>query len=210
LNFGILKNIRGVNVMKGKPALVVIDVQNDFCSGGTLEVPDGDAVVPVINRYMEKFASRGLPIYASRDWHPETTKHFKAYGGVWPVHCVQGTKGAEFHGGLKFPEGTVVITEGDTPDKEGYSCFEGRDPEGRDFGELLRSGGVDHLYIGGLATDYCVRATALDALKEGFKVTLLTDAVRGVDLKPGDSERAVEEMEENGALTATLDEVKLG
>lgn len=195
--------------MKEKPALVVIDVQNDFCKGGALEVPDGDAVVPVLNRYMERFASARLPIYASRDWHPETTKHFKKNGGLWPVHCVQGTRGAEFHEGLAFPEGTVVITEGDAPELEGYSCFEGRDPGGEGFGELLRSGGVEHLYIGGLATDYCVRATALDALKQGFKVTLLIDAVRGVDLEPGDSERAVEEMKKNGAAIATIDEIEI-
>jgi nicotinamidase/pyrazinamidase len=195
--------------MEKNAALLVVDVQSDFCQGGSLEVPEGDEVVPVINSYMEKFASAGLPILASRDWHPENTKHFKAYGGLWPVHCVQGTKGAEFHSGLKLPEGTVVITEGDTPDKEGYSCFEGRDPEGRGFGEVLRASGVNHLYVGGLATDYCVKATVIDALKEGFKVTLLVDAVRGVDLKPGDSERAIEEMKRNGADTLTIDKLKL-
>jgi nicotinamidase/pyrazinamidase len=195
--------------MEENAALLVVDMQNDFCKGGALEVPEGDEVVPVINSYMEKFASAGLPILASRDWHPENTKHFKAYGGLWPVHCVQGTKGAEFHSGLKLPEGTVVITEGDTPDKEGYSCFEGRDPEGRGFGEVLRASGVNHLYVGGLATDYCVKATVIDALKEGFKVTLLVDAVRGVDLKPGDSERAIEEMKRNGADTLTIDKLKL-
>jgi nicotinamidase/pyrazinamidase len=202
--------------MDKKAALLVVDVQNDFCHGGALEVPEGAEVVPVVNSYMEKFASAGLPILASRDWHPENTKHFKAYGGLWPVHCVQGTKGAEFHSGLKLPEGTVVITEGDTPDKEGYSCdkegyscFEGRDPEGRGFGEVLRASGVNHLYVGGLATDYCVKATVIDALKEGFKVTLLVDAVRGVDLKPGDSERAIEEMKRNGADTLTIDKLKL-
>jgi nicotinamidase/pyrazinamidase len=195
--------------MEEKSALLVIDVQNDFCGGGALEVPEGDEVVPVINNYMEKFASAGLPIYASRDWHPEDTKHFKAYGGLWPVHCVQGSKGAEFHSGLKFPEGTVLITEGDSPDKEGYSCFEGHDPNGREFGEILKEGGIDHLYVGGLATDYCVRATVIDTLKEGFKATLLIDAVRGVDLNPGDSERAVEEMKKNGADTLTIDKLEL-
>jgi nicotinamidase/pyrazinamidase len=191
------------------PALVVVDVQNDFCPGGALAVPEGDQVVPVINGYMEEFAVAGLPIYASRDWHPEKTKHFKDYGGVWPLHCVEKTEGAGFHPDLRFPEETVIITKGDRPDEEGYSCFQGRDPEGRPFGEVLGARGIDRLFVGGLATDYCVRATVLDALKEGFGATLLKDAVRGVDLNPGDSERAVEEMKKDGADMVTIDKLKL-
>ncbi len=195
--------------MKEKGALLVVDVQNDFCPGGALAVPEGDRVVPVLNRYMELFISAGLPVYASRDWHPGRTRHFKDYGGLWPTHCVQGTKGAEFHPELKLPEGTVIITKGDDPDKDSYSAFQAHDPEGRPFKEVLERDGVEHLYVGGLATDYCVRATVLDGLREGFKVTLLIDAVRGVDLKPGDSERAVEEMKRNGADTITIEELKV-
>lgn len=192
-----------------KSALVVIDVQNDFCPGGALMIKNGDAVVPALNRYIERFKAAGLPVYATRDWHPEKTIHFKEYGGRWPAHCVKWTIGAQFHPGLMLPEGAIIITKGDGPEEDSYSAFDGKDPEGRQFSEALNDGRIDHLYVGGLATDYCVRQTVLDALKEGFGVTVLLDAVRGVDVNPGDSRQAIDEMIEKGADTTTLEEIEL-
>jgi len=189
----------------GKPALLIIDTQVGFLPGGSLPVPAGDEVVPVLREYARRFKEAGLPVIASRDWHPEKTVHFKEYGGLWPPHCIQGTKDAEFAPGLEIPEDAIIISAGTGPDEEGYSSFEGRDPNGRLMEDVLREEGIEHLYIGGLATDYCVKATALDALKKGFAVTLLLDAVRGIDVEPGDSERAIEEMKRAGADTATLE-----
>lgn len=185
--------------MQSKDALVVVDVQNDFCPGGALPVADGDKVVPALNRYIERFQQAQMPIFATRDWHPEKTSHFKAYGGLWPPHCIQGTKGAEFRSDLQLPGNAVIVSAGMALDAEGYSGFEGRDDRGLGLAELLRGRGVERLFVGGLATDYCVKHTVLDGLKEGFQVVLLEDAVRGVDLQPGDSERAIAEMVRAGA-----------
>jgi nicotinamidase/pyrazinamidase len=185
--------------MQGKDALVIVDVQNDFCPGGALAVADGDRVVPALNRYIERFEESALPIFATRDWHPEKTRHFKAYGGLWPPHCIQGTKGAEFRSDLRLPRGAVVVSAGMAADEEGYSGFDGRDERGRALADLLRLGGVERIFVGGLATDYCVKHTVLDGLKQGFKVVLLEDASRGVNLKPGDAESAVAEMLGAGA-----------
>lgn len=188
--------------MQGKDALLIIDVQNDFCPGGALAVRDGDAVVPALNRYIEKFEKSGRPIFATRDWHPEKTGHFKAYGGLWPPHCIQGTKGAEFRPDLRLPAGAVVVSTGTAPDDEGYSGFDGRDASGAALADLLRRRGVERIFVGGLATDYCVKHTVLDGIKQGFKVVWLADASRGVDLQPGDAERAAAEMLGAGAEKA--------
>jgi len=185
--------------MKGKDALLIIDVQNDFCPGGALAVADGDQVVPALNRYIEKFRQRKLPILATRDWHPAKTRHFKAFGGQWPPHCIQGSKGAEFRSDLHLPADAVVVSAGMSPDEEGYSGFDGRDDRDIELGDLLRRLGVERIYVGGLATDYCVKHTVLDGVKHGFQVVLLEDASRGVNLKAGDAERAVAEMMEAGA-----------
>jgi nicotinamidase/pyrazinamidase len=185
--------------MQGSDALVLIDVQNDFCPGGALPVAQGDQVVPPLNRYIEKFTQEKLPIFATRDWHPEKTKHFKAYGGLWPPHCIQGTKGAEFRADLALPKDAVIVSAGMAPDEEGYSGFEGRDERGLGLADLLHAAGVKRIFVGGLATDYCVKHTVLDGLKHGFAVTLLRDSVRGVELAAGDSMRAVEEMVGAGA-----------
>jgi nicotinamidase/pyrazinamidase len=187
-----------------RDALVIVDVQNDFCPGGTLAVPAGDEVVPVLNRYAERFAARGAPIFASRDWHPATTKHFKAWGGAWPPHCVQGTRGAELHPELRLPSGTELVSKGADPELDAYSCFQAETDAGLPFAAALGEVGVGRLFVGGLATDYCVKATVLDALKEGFEVVLLEDAVRAVDVNRGDGERALAEMKAAGALTARL------
>lgn len=185
--------------MQGKDALLIIDVQNDFCPGGALAVADGDKVVPALNRYIERFEKSRLPIFATRDWHPQKTRHFKAYGGLWPPHCIQGTKGAEFRPDLRLPPDAVIVSAGMAADEEGYSGFDGRDDRGAGLADLLRTHGVERIFVGGLATDYCVKHTVLDGLKHGFKVVLLEDASRGVNLQPGDSERSVEQMLQAGA-----------
>ncbi|MDD2336837.1 MAG: bifunctional nicotinamidase/pyrazinamidase [Geobacteraceae bacterium] len=190
--------------MKKGSALLIEDVQNDFCSGGALAVPGGDEVVPVLNRYIERFKEKSLPVFASRDWHPEGSSHFSAYGGIWPVHCVRESEGARFHPDLNLPDDVVVISKGMDPAEDGYSSFEALSEEGKSFFESLEEMGVNHLFVGGLATDYCVKNTVLAALEMGFSVTLLIDAVRGVNLQPGDSEAAIREMVLAGAIVACL------
>ncbi|MBI4527934.1 MAG: nicotinamidase [Deltaproteobacteria bacterium] len=185
--------------MPGKDALLIIDVQNDFCPGGALAVAEGDRVVPVLNRCIDKFRKANLPIFATRDWHPEKTSHFVTGGGQWPPHCIRGTRGAEFHPDLKLGNDVVVISGGTGPDEEGYSAFDGKDSSGAALADLLRGRGVERIFMGGLATDYCVKFSVLDGLKEGFKIVLIEDAVRGVNLQPGDSERAISEMVRAGA-----------
>jgi nicotinamidase/pyrazinamidase len=196
--------------MEKGSALLIEDVQNDFCSGGALAVPGGDEVVPVLNRYIEIFLGKGLPVYASRDWHPGHSSHFSTHGGIWPVHCVQGSEGARFHPGLRLPDDVVIISKGMDPEEDGFSSFEAVCDKGQTFSESLVERGVRHICIGGLATDYCVKYTVLEALTLGFSVTLLIDAVRGVDLKPGDSEAAIREMVLAGAEIACLECLERG
>ncbi len=185
-------------------ALVVVDLQNDFCPGGSLGIAGGDRVIPILNRYMQRFGELKAPIYASRDWHPPVTKHFQAHGGVWPPHCVQGTKGAEFHPAVTLPPDVVIVSKGMDPEQDAYSCFQAQDPDGMDFAVSLGEHGIQRLFVGGLATDYCVRSTVLDALHEGFQVVVLEDAIGAVDLRPGDGDRAIEEMRAAGATFVTL------
>lgn len=175
-------------------ALVLVDVQNDFLPGGSLAVPDGDAVIPVLNRWIRRFLDAGLPIFATRDWHPANHCSFVDQGGPWPPHCVMGTPGAEFSRELDLPPDVPVISKAMRPDKEAYSDF-----EDTDFAVQLRGLGVKRLFVGGIATDYCVRATVLGALEQGFEAVLLVDGVRPVDVAPGDGERAVAEMVAAGA-----------
>ena len=197
-----------MTIESGSPsALLVVDVQNDFCPGGALPVPDGDAVVPVLNEYLELFQQLRMPVYLSRDWHPPESRHFRKFGGRWPVHCVQCTHGAEFHPALRVPASASVVSKGTLPDEEGYSAFEGRDALGASLKESLVGHHVETLYVGGLATEYCVRASVLDALSSGFGVVLLSDAIRALDQPPGAGARAVEEMRHTGAGVATVAEV---
>jgi nicotinamidase/pyrazinamidase len=182
-----------------KQALIVVDVQNDFCPGGTLAVAHGDKVVEPLNEQIDEFLERGAPVYKSRDWHPATTKHFEAYGGTWPVHCVQNTKGAEFHPALRDDPRITVVSKG-LGDTDCYSAF-----DETDLVSQLREQGVKEVVVGGLATDYCVKNTVLDALKHGFKVKLLENATRAVDLQPGDGDRAIEEMRAAGAEIVSTD-----
>ena len=196
--------------MENNSALLIVDVQNDFCPGGALQILGGDRVVEPINRAAQCFAAAGLPVLASRDWHPPVSRHFKDFGGVWPVHCVQGTRGAAFHPGLRLPEGTVLLSKGINPELDGYSAFEGITDDGRTLADLLSALGVRRLYICGLATDYCVLCTTREALRRGFEVTVLTDAVAGVDIVPGESASAIEDMKNAGAHLATVEELQAG
>lgn len=194
--------------VSSKAALLIVDIQNDFCPGGALGVDGGDLIIDVLNRYSGLFEAQGLPIFLTRDWHPHETSHFKTFGGIWPVHCVMGTKGAEFHPWLHIPAGAVVISKGMDPHRDDYSALHGRDDEGTPLPELLRRLGIERIFIGGLATDYCVKYTALEALKLGIAVIVLEDAVKGVNLKGEDSETALHEVEEAGAETAKFPDVK--
>jgi len=173
--------------------LLVVDVQNDFCPGGSLAVEGGDEVVPVLNGWIERAERAGIPIFASRDWHPEGHCSFKDQGGPWPVHCVQGTAGAQLHPDLRLPDAAEVLSKGERLDRDDYSAF-----QGTGLAERLRRRGVSRVFIGGLALDVCVRATALDARKEGFEAWLIRSATRAVNAEPGDGERAIQEMRRAG------------
>jgi nicotinamidase/pyrazinamidase len=175
-------------------ALLVVDVQNDFLPGGSLAVPDGDAVIPPLNRCLALFTKLNLPIYASRDWHPANHCSIKAQGGPWPPHCVVGSRGAAFAASLALPPDAVVISKDDKPELNTYSDF-----TETDFDQRLRAANVRRLFVGGLATDYCVLNTVKDALALGYTVVVLTDAIRPVEVKPGDGENALAEMRQLGA-----------
>lgn len=181
-------------------ALLVVDVQNDFCPGGRLAVVGGDEIVPVLNRWIESAHKAGAQVVASRCWHPPHHVSFEERGGTWPEHCVRGGAGAEFHPGLDLPREALIISKGMDPDKDNYSAF---DDTG--LAERLRSRGVTRVWVGGLAQDVCVRATVLDALNEGFETHLIANATRPVELTPGDGARALKEMCAAGAYLADTD-----
>jgi nicotinamidase/pyrazinamidase len=175
-------------------ALLVVDVQADFLPGGALAVPAGDEVVPALNRSLALFRAAGLPVALTRDWHPADHCSFRARGGPWPPHCARGTAGAAFAPGLEVPAEAHVVSKATGRDEEAYSGF-----TGTDLHAWLQAQGARRLFVGGLATDYCVLATVRDALGLGYAVVLLLDCVRAVDVAPGDGERAVAEMFSLGA-----------
>ena len=177
-----------------RSALVIVDIQLDFCPGGAIPVPNGDEVVPVLNKYVNLFLSAGALIVATRDWHPESHSSFKSNGGIWPAHCVMNTRGASFHPDLNLPRDVIVVSKGELPDDSSYSNF-----ERTTLLSNLRDRKTEKVYIGGLATDYCVKATVIDSVKLGFTTFLLSDASRGVDVNDGDSMRATKEMVKLGA-----------
>ena len=183
-------------------ALVIVDVQGDFCPGGSLAVSDGDAVIEPANELARHFAAAGRPVYYSKDHHPADHASFTGQGGVWPAHCVVGTAGWEFHPGLEPVSSGVVVYKGYNAERDDYSAFAATlepDPTSPTFGSLLAIAGVRHLYVCGLATDYCVGATAADSLSAGLKTTVITSASRGVDVEPGDSERVLAQLAVGGA-----------
>ena len=175
-------------------ALVIVDLQADFCPGGALAVPEGDRVVPVLNSWIEQARRAGALIVATRDWHPPDHGSFAAQGGPWPVHGVAETPGAAFHPNLALPDDAVVISKGVAPEDEGYSGF-----QGTDLAVRLQAAGVRRLWVGGLALDYCVRATVLGGLEAGFEVHLILDATRAVNLSPGDGDKSLKRMKSAGA-----------
>jgi nicotinamidase/pyrazinamidase len=186
-------------------ALLVVDVQNCFLPGGSLGVTEGDTVIPRLNRYIRAFRQAGRPVFASRDWHPEETTHFRSGGGPWPQHCVQNTPGAEFHPDLELPEDAQIVSKGMGADEDAYSAFQARDEAGQSLPEKLHEAGIRHLYIGGLALDYCVKYSTLDAIAAGLDVTVLIDATRAVNVETHDAEKTIEELVRVGARLVTLE-----
>ena len=182
-------------------ALIIVDVQNDFCQGGALPVPEGDQVIPAINDYIKIFKKANAAIFATRDWHPPNHISFKDQGGPWPPHGVQNTEGAKFHHALRLPRNTKVVSKAMNPLKENCSSFDS--PE---LANILKKQGVTRIFVGGLATDYCVKHTVLGARKLGFETVLLSDAVRGINAESDDSKKAIVEMIKNGAEQATLED----
>jgi nicotinamidase-related amidase len=187
-----------IKVNRETDALIMVDVQNDFCPGGALPVAGGDEVIKPLNRAGKFFEH----LFATRDWHPEKHCSFEKYGGTWPAHCVAGSKGALFHPDLQT-ENVTIISKATSPEKDAYSGF-----DGTDLASQLKRRNLKRVFIGGLATDYCVKATVLDALKEGFEVYVLADAIRGVDVQPDDSEKAKEEMQKRGARFVSSTDLK--
>jgi nicotinamidase/pyrazinamidase len=191
-------------------ALLIVDFQNDFTPGGALPVAHGDEIAAPINAIADRFDL----VVATRDWHPSDHGSFEGVEvdpenwegidppGIWPVHCVQGTPGAELYPGLDRAKVDIVVDKAMDPNTQGYSSFHG----GR-LADVLRERGVDRVFVAGLATDYCVKNTVLDAVRERFAVTVVEDAIRGIDVEPGDSERAVEEMRRAGADLVSSEEL---
>ena len=180
-----------------KSVLLLVHLQNDFCPGGALAGKGGDQVIPIANDLIRLFAGEGFGIVATRDWHPENHCSFKGQGGPWPPHCVQGSRGSQFHTDLKMPPGTLIVSGATNPRKEACSGFDGTSLE-----ERLEDLGGQTLFVIGLATDYCVKQTVLDACKLGFRVVVVEDGVCGVDAEPGDSQKAFQEMKQAGAILA--------
>lgn len=184
-------------------ALVLVDIQNDFCPGGALAVNEGDQIVPVVNRLIPEFPL----VISTQDWHPANHISFQELGGPWPPHCVQGTRGAELHSDLKTDTITHYFRKASSPDKDDYSEFAGKDDRGGTLDDLLRGQGVKKLYVAGLATDYCVLETVLDGLKHRYEVYAVIDAMRAVNLRPTDGDEALQRMASSGAHLVTSDEV---
>lgn len=175
-------------------ALIVVDPQNDFCPGGSLAVPEGDAIFEIVNQAIPKFRH----VLATQDWHPLEHRFFQEFGGPWPYHCLQGTRGAEFHPRLNAAAIQEIVKKGMDLNLDGYSGF-----AGTDLAERLRRRGVSRVFVCGLATDYCVKATAIEAIENGFESYVLTDAIRPVEVQPGDGERALQEMRAAGVYLIT-------
>jgi len=183
-------------------ALLAVDVQNDFLPGGRLAVPHGGEVVPVLNRYIHAFREKGLPVFATRDWHPSDHCSFEAQGGPWPPHCVQESEGAEFASDLQLPQNVTIVSKAHAPDQDAYSGF-----QATDLHEHLQSLRIRRLFVGGLATDYCVLNTIKDALDLNYTIFLLKDAVRAVNVHPEDGKSAEEEMIRRGTRPISLENI---
>ena len=184
-------------------ALIVVDMQNDFMPTGVLPVPQADQIVPSINEYTKLFESKGLPVFFTRDWHPENHISFKGYGGIWPPHCVQNTEGAKFHKDLYIPsDNKFIISKGTSQDFDAYSGF-----QGTILNDLLKERGIKRIFVCGVATDYCVKNTVLGGLNLGYQTFVLEDAIKGVNVKPDDSKKAIDTMLKNGAVFITKEDI---
>jgi nicotinamidase/pyrazinamidase len=184
-------------------ALLLVDIQNDFCPGGALAVKEGDQIIPVVNRLMPLFPL----VVSTQDWHPPNHVSFQSRGGPWPPHCVKESYGAALHPDLRTGRIANHFRKASAPDRDAYSEFEGLDSQARTLDQYLRGRGVRELYVAGLATDYCVRATVLDGLRLGYQVHPVVDAMRAVEVTPGDGARALEEMVSYGAQPVTSNEL---
>ena len=184
-------------------ALILVDIQNDFCPGGALAVNEGDQIVPAVNRLIPEFPL----VLSTQDWHPQNHISFKDRGGPWPPHCVQDTRGAELHSALRTDTIADYFRKASLPDKDDYSEFAGKDDRGRSLDDVLKSRGVKRLYVVGLATDYCVLETVLDGLKYGYEVYAVTDAMRAVNVNVTDGTEALQKMASSGARLVTSDEI---
>ena len=190
-------------LVSSRDALIIVDMQNDFMPGGALPVPKGDEIVDTLNEYIRVFEKNGLPVFFTRDWHPKDHISFRDQGGPWPPHCVQDTEGAGFHPKLHIPvDNKFIISKGTSRDFDAYSGF-----QGTILDSLLRERGIKRLFVGGVATDYCVKNTAVGGINLGYQVFLLLDGIRGVDVNPGDSEKAVKEMLKLGAVGISFEDL---
>lgn len=182
-------------------ALVLIDIQNDFCTG-SLAVPDALSIIDKANIYIALFKQNNQPIFATRDWHPKDHSSFKDFGGIWPVHCVQNTFGSMFYKDLKLPDSVVIVSKATNPDKDAYSGF-----DGTDLDDKLKKIQIRRLFVGGLATDYCVKATILDAVFLGYTTFFLSDASKAVNINPDDEKKSINEMLQAGAILINLNDI---
>lgn len=189
--------------LKQGDLLLIIDLQNDFLTGGALAVPRSDEIIPVLNQYIRLFQKPGLPIFMTRDWHPPDHQSFKSQGGPWPKHCIAGSTGAAFSESLLYPTDAQFFSTGIEVDNPGYSGF-----ENAEFNDQLVQRRIERLFIGGLATDYCVLNTVLDALKFNYSVFLLIDAVRAVNVHPDDGIQSEQNMISHGAVPIVLEMIK--
>jgi len=176
-------------------SLIIVDMQNDFMPGGALPVENALTIIPKINKYIDIFSKNGALIVATRDWHPPNHISFKTRGGPWPPHCIQNTKGAEFVSDLRLPSNTIIISKAEDPEKEAYSGF-----DGTELNNILKKYGIRRVFIAGVATDYCVKATAIDAFRYGYETFVLSDGIKVVDIPKGSVEKAIKELLELGII----------
>jgi nicotinamidase/pyrazinamidase len=188
-------------ILKNSDALLITDIQKDFLPGGALPIDGGDEIIPVLNDYITRFVDAKANVLASRDWHPPNHISFKAQGGPWPPHCIQETNGAKFSPDLKLPPHTIIISKATNPEREAYSAF-----DGTSLAHELQTLGVKRLFVSGLATDYCVVNTVVDARKLGFETIVLLDGTLGINVEPDDVDKAIKTMLESGAQQATAED----
>lgn len=200
-----------MNFIEHRSAVIAVDVQNDFCPGGKLAVAQGNLVVEPLNKLFQAADQTGMLTIVTRDWHPKQAVHFAGFGGVWPEHCIMESEGAKFYPDLKIDPATFIVSKG-VDGKDAYSGFDGsitssadRADLGTPLNDVLRARGIKRLFVGGLATDYCVKQTAIDGARFGYQVFLIEEAVRAVDINPGDGNRALEEMKNSGVKVISLE-----